>query len=201
MQPPLRDYIGAEGRQVSTNSVEAFFQLPPPLPPSKRLETTRYLQEGRLKSSGKLPSNITAPMQTSSADVNSDKPKFKIDRAVWHIMDNMGIPMLWGNEDIDLDPSISRPYIMPPPNELAEQKSGRFDWIRRNRIKEERKTDSGTAPAPASGVTSATPFGTKASSGSMPQWTDPNMRKIPESELEGIKLPAPGSMDDDKKNP
>jgi hypothetical protein len=120
-------------------------------------------------------------------------------------MDNIGIPMLWGNHDIDLDPSIARPYIMPPPNQIDSPRDGRFDWLKPRHAIDQRKTDktlrflqagesgrASTSPMPPSPSTSARK--------SLPG--DPNMRKIPESELEGITLPAPGTMDDDdKKNP
>jgi hypothetical protein len=34
-------------------------------------------------------------------------------RAIWHVMDNIGVPM-FGNKDPDIDPALSRPFVMPP---------------------------------------------------------------------------------------
>lgn len=42
-------------------------------------------------------------------------------RLLWHVLDNLGVPMLYG-KDSDLDPSLNRTFIMPSPPVL--QKSG-----------------------------------------------------------------------------
>jgi hypothetical protein len=34
-------------------------------------------------------------------------------KALWHVMDNIGVPM-FGNKDADIDPALSRPFVMPP---------------------------------------------------------------------------------------
>jgi hypothetical protein len=40
---------------------------------------------------------------------------------LWHVMDNIGIPM-FGNKDPDIDPALSHPFVMPPqaPGKNAE---------------------------------------------------------------------------------
>ena len=54
----------------------------------------------------------------STTPTSPNKPKQSIlkstGKVIWHTLDNLGVPMFVG-KDNDLDPSLSKAYVMPPP--------------------------------------------------------------------------------------
>ena len=88
---------------------------------------------------------------------------------MWHILDNLGVPLFIG-KDNDLDPSIDRnSYGMPPLNLPAT-------------VIKIKKTNT---------VNKITPETTPQPSLSTPEVPPTTPQKIPQSELEGVELPAP----------
>jgi hypothetical protein len=87
-----------------------------------------------------------------------------IARALYHVLDNVGIPVPYKN-NADLDPSIT----VPPPELSVEVK--RLEKV----SPPASQTSSQSLPQP-------------------PQLSQPNQQKIPTSELEGVELPTPGDV-------
>ncbi len=94
--------------------------------------------------------------------------KTSVKRLVWHVMDNMGVPMLVG-KDNDMDPSISSSNAMPPVQVPTMASLRKMD----KQIKHNEAIT--TEPATANAVSSGQAV----------------LHKIPQSELEGVELPAP----------
>ncbi|GEM_PF-3004594 len=86
----------------------------------------------------------------------------RLYRCIWHILDNAGVPMFLGGDPY-IDPGISGRPVLAPPALPAERAAG--------------GQAGGAVAEPA-----AQPG--PAAAGPAPQ-------KIPESELEGVPLPAP----------
>lgn len=88
--------------------------------------------------------------------------------ALWHIMDNLGVPVPTGNNTEALDPSLRRNYVNPelPNINNYKTRSGKTQTLTRGY----------EAPPTASTQT--------------PAATAINMQKIPESELEGVDYSA-----------
>ena len=155
--PQLRGIIGAP--RVSPgqdNSVESFFQCPP-------------VQDLPVKS------------DKWAAPENREKRPFKTTagRAIWHIMDNVGVPMFAGNHDEALDPNIRRGYVNPPLPEIDKPKTAK----KRHEIVIETPSVQSTRPQTQSDSSQASAVAIQ--------------RKIPDSELEGIEV-IPGKDDAQK---
>jgi hypothetical protein len=108
------------------------------------------------------------PGGTDAAD---NKSGWHAGRLIWHVLDNAGVPMFFGNRDADLDPKIgSRAYINPP-DRVPSQTLG--EKIRRKSVK------TVVQSKPDSSLQDPTLVATPA---------DPKtiLHKIPQSELEGI---------------
>jgi hypothetical protein len=90
-------------------------------------------------------------------------------RAIYHILDNVGIPLPYKNT-ADLDPSIA----VPPPELSVEVK-------RLERV---------NPPSDQSSTENVPQF---------PQSFQPTAQKIPASELEGVELPTPRDVPKDNK--
>ena len=135
--PALRGTIGAQGSPpASAGTVESFFQVAP---------------------LNKSPQG--AKVQTASA--SDKKPALKgAGRALWHIMDNAGVPMFLGKNN-DLDPSIDTSRWTPPPLVPNLKRVDKPSDNPKQTVME----------APSQIETSA-------------------IHKIPKSELEGVELPT-----------
>ena len=59
-------------------------------------------------------SRSSVPPEVRSRPDDATKKKFSPGKALWHILDNAGVPMFGGNTDADIDPRITRSYIDPP---------------------------------------------------------------------------------------
>jgi hypothetical protein len=145
--PQLRGLIGAPGMVApgkSENSVESFFQ-------------TNAAKSGpgyALIKSGETPSSsLGAPHS-----------------ALWHIMDNLGIPVPTGSNVEALDPSLRRNYVNPALPEINNYKSrsARKQPLYKEAQIQVPPTQSAQQPVP----------------------TAINLQKIPESELEGVDFSA-----------
>jgi hypothetical protein len=97
---------------------------------------------------------------------------FSAGRLLWHVLDNAGVPMLFGKTTYYIDPEIAGKYSIPSPKLPREGILA----------KELDETTIQTASNPAA----------PANNASQP------MQKIPTSELEGIALPAPRDDVNDK---
>jgi hypothetical protein len=148
--PTLRETIVNDSlAKPADNSVEAFFQVSP----SKR----------------NSPQNLSMQAETFiSTEANKSKSHSNgVSRCIWHILDNAGIPMFWGQDTSYIDPSIRETYLTPPPKLPGEGAA----------VKEIEKTTTTQVSQPP--LQPAT-----ANSSAM-------LQKIPESELEGVPLPTP----------
>lgn len=98
---------------------------------------------------------------------------------MWHVLDNIGVPMFSGNHDESLDPSIRRYYVNPPLPEIDAHKTPRTAKNSKEIVIESpaRQTqESHSQQTSASGTTSSAAMTIQP--------------KIPASELEGIDLPG-----------
>jgi hypothetical protein len=108
------------------------------------------------------------PSQPANQTTSGASKKASVRRMVWHVMDNMGVPMIVG-KDNDMDPSINRADGMPP---IQVPTMAGF-----KKMDKQIKHNEETANEPA--TANAVPNGNAA------------LHKIPQSELEGVELPAP----------
>jgi hypothetical protein len=108
------------------------------------------------------------PSQPANQTTSGASKKASVRRMVWHVMDNMGVPMIVG-KDNDMDPSINRADGMPPIQVPTMASLKKMD----KQIKHNEETANEPATA------NAVPNGNAA------------LHKIPQSELEGVELPAP----------
>ena len=147
VQPALRQTISKGSTPTAEeNSVESFFQI-----------DTKPRNN---------PQSLLMQPATAATKSNRNSHMFRPDRFVWHVLDNMGVPMFFGNHDSYLDPSLRESYVIPSPK-LPNEK----DVVK----------EIETSPSPR---IPNFPQPTSATSESIHQ-------KIPESELEGVPLPAP----------
>jgi hypothetical protein len=128
----------------SENSVESFFQ-------------TNAAKSGpgyALIRSGETPSNSQGAPHS----------------ALWHIMDNLGIPVPTGSNVEALDPSLRRNYVNPALPEINNYKprSARKQPLYKEAQIQVPPTQSAQQPVP----------------------TAINLQKIPDSELEGVDFSA-----------
>jgi hypothetical protein len=145
--PQLRGLIGAPGMVApgkSENSVESFFQ-------------TNAAKSGpsyALIRSGETPSKSQGAPHS----------------ALWHIMDNLGIPVPTGSNVEALDPSLRRNYVNPALPEINNYKprSARKQPLYREAQIQVPPTPRAQQPVP----------------------TAINLQKIPDSELEGVDFSA-----------
>jgi hypothetical protein len=115
-------------------------------------------QEGNIESFFQVRKNNSPPAVVEDQRHQQRAPKTAPGRALWHILDNAGIPMFMGNKDEDLDPSLTRNYTNPP-QLSAENKDTKT------------QSGSGSAKQTATETVSVT-----------------KCHKIPDSELEGIEV-------------
>jgi hypothetical protein len=145
--PRLQGTIGQHGQPSATvSSVDSFFQL---APVKRRSPQDVRADAGALSGAGQ------------SSGANEKKPVLKeVGRALWHVLDNAGVPMVLGKQN-DLDPSIDTSHWMPPamvPN---------LKRVDRPAENPKQTVIEGTA-----------------------QIENGAVHKIPQSELEGIELPT-----------
>jgi hypothetical protein len=151
--PALRESIVREASPPLSdnqeNGVDSFFQCGPIKP---------------LKVGG--DSKTSMPQAASSPAKQPRSLPVTAGRVVWHILDNIGVPMLIG-KDNDLDPSIDRQSSMPPmpvSTKVTALKKSDLENISANQATRQ-SVDQSSVQA--------------------------NTHRIPESELEGVELPAP----------
>jgi hypothetical protein len=90
----LREFIKqSPGDRPQDSSVESYFRFRNP----KAIDS----------SSTKGEQEMARAHQTKSS-------KGSVKRAIWHILDNVGVPMFSGDMSPDLDPRLSRDYVDPP---------------------------------------------------------------------------------------
>jgi hypothetical protein len=130
------------------NSVEAFFQVG---------RSNRNSARNLLMQSAIIP----------SSDKTSKWRSHGPTRLLWHVMDNAGIPMFFGQDTSYIDPSIKETYVIPAP--LLPRKDAKVEELEKERI---------TPVASQAPTSPATPNSPNA------------LQKIPESELEGVPLPT-----------
>jgi hypothetical protein len=150
--PILRESIVKEGGPTAPedNSVESFFQCGPTPAPGDQRDNSNHQSTG-------------LPLHRSSREVQQKSSLRAAGRIVWHILDNIGVPMFVG-KDRDLDPSIDRSNWMPPPTVSTKVTA----------LKKMEQSSASAIPESAG-----------------PSTSQGNGHKIPESELEGVELPAP----------
>lgn len=135
----------ASSSQTDNGTVESFFQI---------TKTQRNAQASSLPQPAVVP--MAAPKKT---------PARGLSRSLWHVLDNMGVPMFSGFDPC-IDPSIGGTYAIPAPKLPRER------TLVRDQQKEVTAASTNTRlPDP----TSAT---------APPQ-------KLPASELDGVDLPSP----------
>jgi hypothetical protein len=144
--PQLRGLIGTPGGTLpgSENSVESFFQV----------NAAKTGPGYKLMNAGSVSGSSPAANHT----------------ALWHIMDNLGIPVPTGSNAEALDPSLRRNYVNPELPEINHYKSRS---VKRQPLIEEAQNQppairSAQQPAPSA----------------------INIQKIPDSELEGLDFSA-----------
>jgi len=125
------------------------------------------------KSIKAAPDNSVAAffqVPANQSDNHAEPPpkKRSVGRLVWHVMDNMGIPMIVG-KDNDLDPSLRGSQLTPPTQVPTMASLRKMD----KQFKHNQETT--TEPSTANAV----------------PMSDTILHKIPQSELEGVELPAP----------
>ncbi len=160
--PPLRGLIPSP-QKIATpdkspktgNSVESFFQLPP------------------------APAAASS-FHTQTVHGTREAKKASAGRALWHLMDNIGIPLPAGKQEEALDPTIRRGYVNPPLPEIDTAKAPK----RKHEIVIESPAVQSTRPP-------LPPASTRAAEVAI-------QRKIPESELEGVDIAVPGKADEKK---
>jgi hypothetical protein len=156
----LRGLIGAPAAPSGENSnVESFFQIPSGLNPSSPdKESARHSQAFATE---------RKPFDNSAG------------RFLWHLLDNVGIPVPIGSHDQALDPSIRRNYVNPPLPDPDKYRNS----ANRNTV----ANDSMPSQIPSSAVGPGD--STRVPAISIQQ-------KIPTSELEGTDL---STKSDDRK--
>ncbi len=133
---------------AENNSVESFFQL-------NRLNTQPMHEPVSLK---------TVLPQIKESHTSNERTSWlgKTGRVVWHVLDNAGVPMLFGRNDADLDPSIARTFETSP-KITTETKAVKLD------VDNDRHTELVPKPSEPQAIHG----------------------KIPESELEGTTYDFP----------
>jgi len=146
VDPSLRGTIGKDASGATGGStIESVFDLGP-------VKHSKPVQDARAQAAS-LDERATAK--------ESKEPAMKgMSRALWHVLDNVGVPMVFHKEN-DLDPAIDTSHWMPPAM----------------------VPDLKRVNAP-----SANPKQTVIESTA--QIENGNIHKIPQSELEGIELPT-----------
>lgn len=126
-------------------SVESFFQINP---------QTRNSRQNLLMQPAVVPPKNKA---------NRSVPHYAY-RFVWHVLDNLGVPMFFGH-DSPIDPSITGTYVIQSPK-LPRERA----------VAKELEKSISQSRQPVTEPTTSQPV---------------PAQKIPESELEGVKLPTP----------
>lgn len=85
-------------QSVGADDINSFFQCEP-LP---------------LKKSMTQQTPIKANTQNKPFNQKKMSPFSIAEKAIWHTLDNIGVPMVVGHDN-DLDPSLRQPYVMPSP--------------------------------------------------------------------------------------
>ena len=147
--PVLRETIVKDsGTSSQENSVASFFQIDP----DQRNNPKNLLMQ---------------PATVASAPKQSKRRSNGFYRCMWHILDNAGVPMFFGQDTAYVDPSISGTYVIPSPK------------LPREKGLEKQMESSLTVvgkPLPSTPASSASQDATQ---------------KIPQTELEGVPLPTP----------
>ena len=94
-------------------------------------------------------------------------------RLVWHVMDNMGVPMFFGQDHCDVDHGIQTTYVIPSPKLPPERAIEKLTPVTTQ------QPDSTTAQSESHHIYESQLEGSI------------NTHQIPESELEGVRLPTP----------
>lgn len=136
----LRDYIAPNSAPAQPGSVESFFQIPSDTKVQPATSTSKTLESSR------------QPVRHS------------LFRGAWHILDNLGIPMFYGPDNTDLDPSIPSSFKMPP-----------LKFPRDKELDKRTSASDAELKPPASVGTASTTSAPPAN----------REEKIPQSELEG----------------
>ncbi len=132
--------------------------------PNERPQDSSVESYFRFRNPKQIDSSSTSGEQEMARAHQAKSSKGSVGRAIWHILDNVGVPMFSGDTSPDLDPRLSRDYVDPPmPSSDA------------NRTKSSvlETTDKTTDTSASSGSRLGSP-------------------KIPESELQGTEFtPTP----------
>ena len=91
---------------TKSNSVDSFFQCGAlqNLPSMSKRDRTKALS---------TETDVGAFQKLPKEETKTGSPHPSAGRFLWHFMDNLGIPMFYGNHDEALDPSIRRAYSNP----------------------------------------------------------------------------------------
>lgn len=149
-QPVLQEKV-IKDSSLSTpqeGSVEAFFQVD---------QSKKNSRQVLLMQSGTV---------TPTGDSTSKWRTHGYSRFLWHVLDNAGIPMFWGQDTSYIDPSLKETYLISAPKLPCERDVN---------VEIKESMTSPTQPASAPVTTNAPAL----------------LQKIPESELEGVPLPTP----------
>jgi hypothetical protein len=90
--------------------------------PALQQSQSPVLPQGTVESFFQVsPAQRSARPTASSSDAtklseDQDDHKKSVKRFLWHTLDNIGVPMFFGNKDDDLDPSLAHGYIMRSEN-------------------------------------------------------------------------------------
>lgn len=90
----LRDFISPNSTSAQPGGVESFFQIPP----DARIPKLGASREAIESTSGK---QAVKSLSAKSLDATN-----KLSRGIWHVLDNLGIPMFYGTDNADFDPRI-----------------------------------------------------------------------------------------------
>ncbi len=158
--PQLRGLSGSDSVNSSQNSgsVESFFQI------SNTLKTPAAEYTSNDKTASHLLSEFNSPEPKRAA---AGAPF----RFLWHVMDNAGVPMFFGKNDDDLDPSLRHGY--------SETNYSKPNYA--GTISPGQSRSSATDYKPANTIEGTTRATARSATGAPSQ----TPHKIPESELEG----------------
>lgn len=133
------------------------------------------------------PSSQAIAVDKSVADIANPEPISKKTGAsnfLWHVLDNLGVPISKGNHDPAIDPRIKEKMALPPYQNTATLRDAATS---RDTGTSRAATTSGDAGSSSANTSRGEgPSGAASSSVQPSQTTPPVLHKIPESELQGL---------------
>lgn len=178
-KPQLRGLIGApHARSEQPGGVDSFFQCAP-------MESPESSAPKRINGAS-VEDPLANKIQSSGSSSDGG------GRLLWHVLDNVGIPVPYKNKDASLAPGIRRSYSNPPIPDINTYPEGETKKRKRKHALTVSPTQNEIRQAQdkaGTGTGTNTSTGTSTSAGAGARTSVVNIQqKIPASELEGTEV-------------